>query len=397
MNAVADGTSRNNRWDVVVVGARVAGASTALLLARAGLRVLCVDRSRHGTDTVSTHALMRAGVLQLSRWGLLDEIRAAGTPPVCRITFFYEDQPVAVSIKPSPGVDALYAPRRTLVDAVLVDAAAAAGATFRFGTTVTGLLRGDNGRVCGVLTQGRDGLPREERAALVVGADGRSSLVADSVGAPAQFTGRTASAIVYGYWAELPVDGYDWCYRTGASAGAIPTNDGLTCVFGGGHPAEVAGLVRAHGPEGALRAIVGASPLGPRLAAARLSGTVRYVRGTPGFLRRAFGPGWALVGDAGYWKDPLSAHGMTAALRDAELLARAVEEAPRPGRAQLAALAGYAADRDALSLPMLRIVERVASHDWTMPEIRDLLMAMASAQVDEVELLEGLHDAAEAV
>jgi len=86
------------RWDAVVVGGRVAGASTALLLARAGLRVLCIERARHGTDTVSTHALMRAGVLQLSRWGLLDAIRDAGTPPVRRITFRYEDEPVVVAV-----------------------------------------------------------------------------------------------------------------------------------------------------------------------------------------------------------------------------------------------------------------------------------------------------------
>jgi 2-polyprenyl-6-methoxyphenol hydroxylase-like FAD-dependent oxidoreductase len=123
-------------------------------------------------------------------------------------------------------------------------------------------------------------------------------------------------------------------------------------------------------------------------------GTVRYVRGAPGHLRRPFGPGWALVGDAAYWKDPLSTHGMTAALRDAELLARAVLAAPRPGPAQLEALAGYAAERDALSLPMLRIVERVAAHDWDMPTIRNLLMEMSSAMVDEVELLETLPEAA---
>ena len=129
-------------------GARVAGAATALLLARAGLRVLCVDRARLGSDTLSTHALMRAGVLQLERWGLLDAIVAAGTPPVRRTVFHYGDEPVAVSIKPAAGVDALYAPRRTR-------ARRAAGRRRRrapaprsdFGATVTGLHRDDAGRV----------------------------------------------------------------------------------------------------------------------------------------------------------------------------------------------------------------------------------------------------------
>lgn len=385
------------RWDAVVVGARVAGASTALLLAQAGLRVLCVDRSRQGTDTVSTHALMRAGVLQLARWGLLDAVRAAGTPPVHRITFCYGDDPVVVSVRPSPGVDALYAPRRTVLDAVLVDAAARAGATFRYGTAVTGLLRDSEGRVTGVTTRERDGQSREEHAALVVGADGRSSLVADAVGAPSRFTGRAASSILYGYWADLPVDGYRWNYRPGASDGAVPTNDGLTCVFTGGRPETVDRLVRELGPEGALRSSAAPGPLGPALAAARRVGAIRYVRGAPAHLRRPAGPGWALVGDAGYWKDPLSAHGMTAALRDAELLARAVVTEPGPGPAQLAALDRYAADRDRLSLPVLRIVERVATHDWSLPEVRDLLREMASAMADEVELLEALPQLAEAV
>lgn len=382
------------RWDAVVVGARVAGASTAMLLARAGLRVLCVDRARPGSDTVSTHALMRAGVLQLARWGLLDAIRDAGTPPVRRTAFHYGDEEVRVSLKPGAGVDALYAPRRTLLDGVLVNAAAAAGAVVRHGTPVTGLLRGSDGRVTGVVVRGRDGGLREEHAGLVIGADGRSSLVADAVGAPLQYAGRAASEILYCYWPGLPVDGYTWCYGPGESSGAIPTNDGLTGVFAGGRPEVVRPLVRASGPEGALRTLAARGPLGALLPAARPAGSVRHVRGTPGHLRTPYGPGWALVGDAGYWKDPLSVHGMTAALRDAELLARAVAQAPHPGRAQLDALAGYAARRDALSLPMLRVVERIAAHDWSLPQIRDLLMQLLSTMVDEVELLEALPTAA---
>ncbi|MGY1809371.1 NAD(P)/FAD-dependent oxidoreductase [Blastococcus sp. SYSU D00669] len=384
-------------WDAIVVGARVAGASTAMLLARGGMRVLCVDRARSGSDTVSTHALMRAGVLQLVRWGLLDAVRSAGTPPIRRIHFGYGEEEVTVSVRPSSGVDALYAPRRTVLDAILVDAAAAAGATFRFGTSATGLLRGPDGRVTGVVLRDPDGRVREEHAPLVIGADGRASLVAEQVAAPYRFTGRAATEVVYGYVAGLPQDGYRWLYGPGASVGAIPTNDGLTCVFAGGQPHAVRPLVGARGPAGALRALASASPLGPALAAATPVGRVRHVRGTPGHLRVPYGPGWALVGDAGYWKDPLSTHGMTAALRDAELLARAVLAAPRPGRARTEALAGYASCRDALSLPMLHVVERIAAHDWDLATVRELLMEMSSAMTDEVELLEGLHPLAEAV
>ena len=382
------------RWDVVVVGARVAGASTALLLARAGLRVLCVDRARPGTDTVSTHALMRGGVLQLRRWGLLDAVVAAGTPAVRRIVFHYGTEAVPVTLRPALGVDALRAPRRTVLDALLADAAAGAGATVRFGTAVTGLCRDARGRVTGVVTRDRQGAVRTERAGLVVGADGRDSAVAAAVDAPVLLAGRAASAFVYGYWAGLPTDGYEWSYQPAASAGAIPTNDGLTCVFVGARPEAMDRLLAAGGPAAAVRALAGPGPLGPRLAAAERVGGLRRVRARPALVRGCAGPGWALVGDAGYWKDPLSTHGMTDALRDAELLARAVLGAPGPGPAQLAALAGYQAERDRLSRPLLAVMERIASYDWDLVEVPGLLRALAGTMTEEVELLAGLPTAA---
>ena len=380
------------RWDVVVVGARVAGASTALLLARSGLRVLCLDRARAGSDTVSTHALMRGGVLQLQRWGLLDAVVAAGTPAVRRTVFHYGPEAVPVTIRPALGVDALRAPRRNLLDGLLAEAAARAGATVRFGTAVTALLRGPDGRVSGVLTRDRSGTVRTERAGLVVGADGRDSAVAAAVGAPVQFAGRASSSLLYGYWAGLPTDGYEWFYRPGAAAGAIPTNDGLTCAFVGARPADMDQLVAAGGTEAALRALAG--PLEGRLAGATRVGGLRHVRGRPALLRGCSGPGWALVGDAGYWKDPLSTHGMTDALRDAELLARAVRSAPEPGPAQAAALWNYRQVRDRLSGPMLAAVERIASYDWDLEEVRALLRALSGAMTEEVELLAGLPAAA---
>jgi 2-polyprenyl-6-methoxyphenol hydroxylase-like FAD-dependent oxidoreductase len=375
----------NTTWDVVIVGARVAGASTALLLARAGLRVLCVDRGRFGSDTLSTHALMRAGTVQLQRWGLLADIAAAGTPAVRRTVFHYGDESVSVSIRPAAGVDALYAPRRTLLDAVIGEAASAAGATIRYGSAVTALLRDPDGRVSGVITRARDGSVRTERAGLVVGADGRRSLVASAVAAPVEMRGRAASAFVYGYWADLPVHGYEWFYRPGASAGAIPTNAGLTCVFVGAPQQRIDHLVHVGGTTHAVEALAGS--LGPRLAAAQLVGGLRHVRALPGHLRRSWGAGWALVGDAGYWKDPLSTHGMTDALRDAELLSRAVIAAPEPGVDQLDALAGYQAVRDGLAWPLLDVTERIAGYRWDLPEVRRLLMTLASTMTDELELL----------
>ena len=303
--------------------------------------MLCVDRSRYGGDTVSTHALMRGGVLQLQRWGVLDAVADAGTPPVRRTVFHYGAESVAVSIRPSAGVDALYAPRRTVIDALLVDAAQRAGATVEFGATVAGLQRDSDGRVTGVVIDDRRaaidrGSRRVERAPLVVGADGRNSLVARATGAARGPAGRRASSFLYGYWADFPSDGYEWFYRPGLTAGAIPTNAGLTCVFVGAQPARIEELVSARSPLAAFQLLADPAGIGSRIRAAARAEPVRYVRALPpGYLRPAFGPGWALVGDAGHWIDPISTHGMTAALRDAELLSQAVLSAPQGG-AQLA-------------------------------------------------------------
>ena len=213
-------------WDVVIIGGRLAGASAALLLARAGVRVLVVERARRGADTVSTHALMRGGVLQLHRWGLLDRVAATGAPPVRRVTFHYGHDSMPVTLKPYAGVDALYPPRRTVLDALLVGAAEEAGVRFGFGLAMTDVARDRAGRVVGVVVRDHLGATCTERAGLVVGADGRTSLVARQVGAPTVVAGSHAAAHVYGYWPAADLDGYHWYYGDGLSAGVIPTNDG---------------------------------------------------------------------------------------------------------------------------------------------------------------------------
>ena len=306
-------------YDVVVVGARAAGAATAHLLARSGLRVLLVDRGRYGTDTLSTHALMRGGVLQLSRWGLLDKIIAAGTPQVRRATFRYADAVVPVTIKPSHGVDALYAPRRTVLDPILVDAAAAAGAEVRFGIAVADLDRDRHGAVTGVTGRTRDGQAFRARARIVVGADGIRSTIAERAGAPFERVGTSAAAVTYGYWSGLQTDGYEWNFRPDAASGVIATNNGQACVFASASPRRI-----SRGGLAPLTQIVAESSadLAGRLAAAVPPRALRTFTGQPGHMRRSWGPGWALVGDAGYFKDPLTAHGLTDALRDAELLAQ---------------------------------------------------------------------------
>jgi len=376
------------RYHAVIVGARAAGAATALLLARAGLGVLVVDRSRHGADTLSTHALMRGGVLQLHRWGLLDRIIDAGTPPIRRTTFRYAHDEVTVPIKPAHGVDALYAPRRTVLDPILVDAAAASGADVRFEVTVTDVRRDRRGRVIGIEAHDKLGRSFVVDADVVIGADGVRSTIAAHVGAAIEHRGRDAGAVVYGYWSGVDTDGYEWAYRPGVATGLIPTNEGLTCVYAGSTPQQI-----GRGGRHILERIVGrASPsIAARLAAGTPPTGVRSFAGLPGYLRRAWGPGWALVGDAGSWKDPISAHGLTDALRDAELLARAVVAAASSDLPEHEAFATYQTVRDRLSIPLLATADKIGAYRWDETQIGPLLLQASSAMAAEVDAIANLE------
>lgn len=371
-----------SRYDVVVVGARAAGAATAMLLARRGLSVLAVDRSGYGADTLSTHALMRGGVLQLARWGVLEGVRAAGTPAVRRTTFHYGDSSVGVDIRPRDGVDALFAPRRTVLDALLVDAARAAGAQVVHGVRMTCLVRSLGGRVQGVELESAAGGRRRVRADLVIGADGVRSRVARLAGARVERLARRASGVVYGHFAGLEVDGYNWHYAAGVSAGVIPTNDGLTCVFAAMPRDRFLAEIRWDLAAGHRRVVEEVSPaFAGRMARAVKIGSLRGFPGEPGFFREAWGPGWALVGDAGYFKDPITAHGITDALRDAELLARAV------ATGEERALADYQAQRDALSSDLFEVTDAIAGYDWTLDEVQRLHRELSDAMKGEVKAL----------
>jgi len=357
----------DTHYDAVIVGARVAGAATALLLARAGLRVLVVERSAARSDTTSTHALMRAGVMQLRRWGVLERIAAAGTPAIRKTTFHYGDEAIEVAIKDRDGVGALYAPRRFVLDAELAQAAAESGAHVRFGTAFTGVLRDAQSRVCGVRVVDGLGVVRRVEAGLVIGADGARSSVARAVGAAVQHEGQHAGAVLYGYWRGLDLDGTHWHYGHGVAAGAIPTNDGEACVFAALRPARYE-VRRGTGADALFGEVL--AETSPRLAQAvsraTRTGNLHPFAGRPGFIRQSFGPGWALVGDAGCFKDPITAHGMTDALRDAELLAAAAV------RGTDADLAAYQAERDTFAVQFLELSDAVASLDWDFDQVKVL-------------------------
>jgi flavin-dependent dehydrogenase len=377
----------SDRWDAIVVGARIAGAATALRLARQGLRVLVLERGHHGADTLSTHALMRGGAAMLQSLGLLDRVAAAGTPAVRQTRFHYPGETRTVSIRPAAGVDALYAPRRTLLDAMMIDAAAAAGAEVRFGFTVSDLTRDSAGRVTGVVGHTPAGEPVRVQAWLTIGADGRHSVVARRSGARVTRLGHGVGAVAYGYWSGIDVTGYEWFYRPGSTAGMIPTNDGEVCVFAG-LPASRFGAEFTGDRLGAyLRLLKEATGGDDRLDAARRPARVRAFPGRPGYLREATGPGWALVGDAGGFLDPLSTHGMTDALRDATLLARAIA-AVRHGEAEATAMAGYGQLRDTLVGPIFATVDQICAYGWDNAVIQRLLIELSSSMSDEIEAIQ---------
>ncbi|WP_158220377.1 NAD(P)/FAD-dependent oxidoreductase [Kineosporia sp. A_224] len=330
---------------MIVVGARVAGAATAMLMARAGLRVLLLDRARFPSDAVSSHQVQVPGVALLEQWGVLAPLLAAGTPPAHRAEFDLDGVLLAADFPSLGTVGAVCSPRRYLLDAALVEAARAAGAEVREGFTVTGLQR-SGGRVVGVVGHGRSGAAAREDAALVVGADGKHSTVAALVGARSYRTRSPQTFASYAYWSGVDLGGTARLYtRPGLAAAAFPTNDGLSVVFLS-QPRQGFEQYRRDVRAGLAAAASRAGDLGERLRGARIVERIRTTPDLPHRLTTPCGPGWALAGDAAAVMDPVTAQGITHALRDADRLARAVIGAGHDRDRLAAALRSAWRDRD---------------------------------------------------
>ena len=364
-------------YDAIVVGARCAGSPTAMLLARKGYRVLLVDRATFPSDTVSTHLIHPPGVAALARWGILDRVAETGCPPID--TYDFDFGPFTISGRPgTPEAPAAYAPRRTLLDALLLDAAREAGAEVREAFTVESLVL-DDGRVVGIRGHAKGGATVTERARVVVGADGRYSLVADAVRAEEYDRKPKLLAGYYSYWSGLPLEGRcgNWI-RPDRGFAAWPTNDGLTLVIAGWPYREFEANrsdVEAH-----FQATVDLAPgFAERLRTATRE--ERFVgAAVRGFFRTPYGPGWALVGDAGYNKDFITAQGINDAFRDSELCAAALHEALSGARSFDDALGGYQATRDAHVRAIYELTAEFASLEPPPPELQHVLAAVHGNQ-----------------
>jgi 2-polyprenyl-6-methoxyphenol hydroxylase-like FAD-dependent oxidoreductase len=369
-------------YDVVVVGARCAGAAAAMLLARAGLRVLAVDRGVYGSDTLSTHALMRPAVMQLARWDLLESLIRSGSPVIASSTFHYGEQQVPVAIRPEPDIPGLIAPRRTVLDRLLVDAARGDDATVVHETMVRELVFDAQSRVRGVVLADAGGRIRSVEADYVVGADGMNSLVARLVDAPVVVSGRASVAHIFGYAPVPPgISGYHWYFTPDGAGGVIPTNEGLACIVASIPSHLFDGEFRSNLAQGYRRVLEKLSPgLGEHAIRHEVE-RVKAFRGAPGRVRKAFGPGWILIGDAGFFRDPLTSHGISDALRDAEGAATAIVSDHPTGFNQ------FQDERDGVALPILSATDAVSAFDWSLADLPERHKRFSEAMKAEVAIL----------
>ncbi|HEY5952174.1 MAG TPA: NAD(P)/FAD-dependent oxidoreductase [Kofleriaceae bacterium] len=363
-------------YDAIIVGARCAGAPTAMLLARAGYKVLVVDRSTFPSDTISTHVLHPQGVAALARWGVLDRLVATGCPAID--TYVFDFGPVVITGAPgTPESPVAYCPRRTILDKLLVDAARESGVEIREGFTVENVVLED-GIVTGIRGHVKDGPTVTETARIVIGADGRNSLVAKAI-APVEYNQKPEYvAAYYAYWSGLPITSRFETYIRGDHGCAIaPTHDGLTLIIGGWPVAQFE--ERKRDLEASYLSLVNDTPYEGLLANARRESKI-FGAISPNFFRKPYGAGWALVGDAGYTKDPITAQGICDAFRDAELLSAALDRVFSGGQALEPALAEYQATRDAQSMPMYELTAQIAKMEPPPPEMQQLLGAVAGNQ-----------------
>lgn len=364
-------------YDAIIVGARCAGSPTAMLLARKGHRVLVLDRATFPSDTLSTHVVQPLGVAALKQWGLLDRLVATGCPPIG--TYAFDFGPVQIEGVPGVGDSQVaYCARRTILDKLLVDAAAEAGAEIREGFSVEEILA-EHGSVVGIKGHSKTGDAVTEHARVVIGADGRNSIVAKAV-LPERYNERPPLlAPYYSYWSGLPMHGrFETYIRPNRGFAAAPTHDALTLVIVGWPYSEFE--ANKKDIEGNYFRVLELAPeFAGRVRTAKRESRLMGAP-TPNFFRKPYGPGWALVGDAGYIKDPITAQGIRDAFRDAEGCALALDQAFTGVCSFDQAMGDYQRARDSSVLSMYEFTCQLATLEPPPPEMQRLFGAMLGNQ-----------------
>lgn len=306
-----------DQHDVVIVGARCAGSPLALMLARAGVDVCVVDQAKFPSDTLSTHIIQSHGVGILDRCGLLEPLLEVGATPIDRFTLINDDVRIDGAMEPGdyPGLCV----RRITLDEVLVNAAEAAGAKVRTRTRVTGLLH-EGGRVVGVETG--DG---PIRARLVVGADGMRSAVAEWVGAQEYHVVPGGRMFAVGYFEGVQnMEGHLRIGRVGDNAFIAAPADGGKYMAGVGISLSESAAFKADRDASFDRGLHAWPELADLVAESTRVGPMRLITEWHSFFREAAGPGWALVGDAGHFKDFTPGQGISDAFRQVDHLAPSI-------------------------------------------------------------------------
>lgn len=373
-------TGDSSMYDAIIVGARCAGSPLAMLLARKGYRVLLTDKSFFPSDTISTHHIHQPGVLRLKRWGLLEEVRTSNCPPVTQMSF--DVGPFALTGAPPAAEDVAesFAPRRRVLDDILVRAAERAGAEIREGFTVKEVTSDEHG-VNGITGVTRGGTPVTERARIVIGADGKHSTVAKSVAAPVYNEKPNFTCNYYSYWSGVPLKGTELYVRERHMFVADRTNDGLTLVVAA-LPVEEFQRMRSDVENQFMKELELIPSLAERLRAGKREEPIRGTGDMPNFFRKPYGAGWALVGDAGYIKDSITAQGITDSFKQSELLAEAID-AGFSGRKPIEeALSEYERMRNAGAFPMYEMTCQLAALAPPPAEMLQLFEALRENQVE---------------
>ena len=347
-----------------------------------GLSGLAVDKATFPSDTISTHIIWPHGAEIMDRWGLLDRLAATGCPPMA-LNLIFDVGPFALKggVTDTNGGRGGFCPRRTVLDKLLVDAAVEAGVELREAFTVEALLW-DGDRVAGIKGHSRTGgSDRGARARIVIGADGVHSLWPSRPRAGVRRSSRRCTANYYCYFSGFAGDDIEEYVRDHQAFGCFAdkrrSHPHRGAVARHRFPKTCAATSRA-----TSRQVLESTPtFAARVRERRREEKWYGTAGVPGYFRKPFGQGWALVGDASYNRDPITAQGISDAFIDAEMLCHGPRRMAWSGAAQLDdALAAHEATRDQRVTPMYEFTCQLATLEPPPPDMQRLSCALRGNQ-----------------